>query len=49
MISAGWGSGGRRKIDGGCEALVGSSLREGVIGGVGWGVGLTTTMTTRGK
>lgn len=45
--SAGGGKGGKRNVDGGCGAPGVSSCNIGVVGGVGCGVGLTTT--TRGN
>lgn len=45
--SAGWGKGGKRNADGGCEWAGTLSCNIGVVGGVGCGVGLTTT--TRGN
>lgn len=45
--SAGEGKGGKRNVDGGCGAPGVSSCNIGVVGGVGCGVGLTTT--TRGN
>lgn len=45
--SAGEGKGGERNADGGCGAPGLSSCNIGVVGGVGCGVGLTTT--TRGN
>lgn len=45
--SAGGGNGGKRNVDGGCGAPGVSSCNMGVVGGVGCGVGLTTT--TRGN
>lgn len=46
-LSAGGGKGGKRNVDGGCGAPGVSSRNVGVVGGVGCGVGLTTT--TRGN
>lgn len=46
-LSKGWGKGGKRNVDGGCEWPGALSCNIGVIGGVGCGVGLTTT--TRGN